>query len=174
MEDCEPRWFYRSDDDPLNKEACNMEWKEYEDSEVIENAYSDYIYALEGNADVEDYKIYAITDSQYSIDFDKNLQISNEDKYKSRLVGRFIGDPQQTQNTLQERNIKFHQLERKAYKLVPKVNQVIKSSLILESKQAFIDYLYLDIVFKITEKTQDNDQAKEDLYMFCIFYINFL
>jgi len=42
----EPKWFFRSDDDPLNKNVENPTWTEFPDSEIIENAYSDYLYAL--------------------------------------------------------------------------------------------------------------------------------
>jgi tetratricopeptide (TPR) repeat protein len=171
-DDIEPKWFYRSDRDPLNKNAKNPTWTEFPDSELIENAYSDYLYAISNLPDeIDNYKIYEVSDLDYSIDFDKNIEFLTKDVKKSRLVGRFLGDPLKSLNTLQNSNLKYHLLERKADNLVGINTQTIKSSLILDSNQAFIDYLFLDIIFKITDKSLNEDQAKDDLYIYSIVHI---
>jgi hypothetical protein len=171
-EEC-PTWFYRSDNDPMNLNSEVSEWKEFECSDIIENAYLNYLYAISSNLDnLEEYMIYEVTDSIYSIDFEHNFEFITEDQTKSRLVGRFYGDPITTKNTLEEKNIKLFQLKRTANQLILTNTNSIKSSLMLDSNQAFIEYIYLDTVFQITDKTKDNNQAKEDLYMFSIYYIN--
>jgi hypothetical protein len=168
-----PKWYFRSDNNPLDTEAEKITWQEFFDSEIIENAYSDYMVTLNENPDeIDNYKVYEVSELSYSIDFEQNLQFHNENNIKSRLVGRFIGDPSNTQNTLQKKEILFHLLERKANNIIGNNNRSIKSSLILESNQAFIDYLFLDLVFQITDKSQNENQAKKDLYMFSIVHIN--
>jgi hypothetical protein len=180
-----PKWFYRSDDDPLNTNHPFPEWTEFPDSKIIEIAYFEYMNAVDENYNIGDYKIYNISELTYSIDFELNIQFQNQNKNKSRLIGRFLGDPMKKGNTLQNKDIRFHLLERKASNIVLSKILNIKSSLILNSNQAFIDYLFLDLVFKITEKShnydqaQDDktkvpktDQAKEHLYMYSAVYIN--
>ncbi len=48
----------------------------------------------------------------------------------------------------------------------------IKSSILLDGNQAFIEYIFLDTVFQLTDKGTDNNQSKEDLLFYSLIFIN--
>ena len=92
-----PTWYYRSDDRPMEFLGRNQKWTLYEDSEVIEANYQEYIDRI----DEKNENPYVIYESQstYNIDFRENFQKDKKDHSKQRLVGRFLGDSN-SENTL--------------------------------------------------------------------------
>ena len=44
------RWYFRSDANPMDKDEENKLWTEYIDSELIENAYTDYLLTMQLNS----------------------------------------------------------------------------------------------------------------------------
>ena len=83
-------WFYRVDKNPTIFNEKETEWTLYEkNSENIESAYQDYLYALEEKSDIINTYLYKIEDSNLEIDFVYNVEKDGENE---RLVGRFSGN----------------------------------------------------------------------------------
>ena len=102
-------WFYRSDSDPLILKEDGVVWSFYEESELIESSYQDYVAAKTAKQDLSSLLRYQINDD-YEIDFEALLQIGINNKNSQRLVGRFAGnvveDPT-LKNTLEYQNFRW-------------------------------------------------------------------
>ena len=91
-----PKWFYRSDDRPMENIGIHEKWTIYNDSDLIETNFQKYLDSLKDKA-MNPYEIFNLNLTYY-IDFKENVQINKNDPLKQRLVGRFQGNSKNTLN----------------------------------------------------------------------------
>ena len=166
-----PAWYFRSDDKPMENNGSEEKWTLYPNSDEIEGNFQQYHSTLEDYEIKENPWARFQLDSNYSIDFRDNVQINANDILKQRLVGRFEGDLS-TKNTLNRIDSIVFKKMRNMKIISDKDPNTIKSSLLFEGEQAFVNYNYLDIIFRIIDKAPNEKQAIDDLIQYSVNYIN--
>ena len=166
-----PLWYYRSDDRPMENLGVKENWTLYNNSEEIEAWFQVFIdrrdeYEINDNP----YAIYEL-ESKYFIDFRENVQKDIDDHSKQRIVGRFIGDSN-SQNTLDDTNLIIIQKIRSMKPLTDSGPKSIKSSMLFDENETFIQYSFLDVIFKLIDKIPNEKQAKDDLIQYSYYYID--
>ena len=168
----QPLWYFRSDDNPMENNGINEKWNLYPDSEVIE---ANFQYYLNSKNEYDDQKhnpnATLELDSNYFLDFRENVQKNMNDSSKLRLVGRFEGDTK-TKNTLNYLDSIIIKKVRIMKNLTDNDPKSIKSSQLFEGDEAFVNYNFLDLIFKIIDKVPNEKQAIEDLIQYSVNYIS--
>ena len=166
------KWYFRSDDRPMENIGIDEKWTLYPDSEVIEANFQYYLNSKDEYDDQKDNPNATLElDSNYYIDFRESVQKNVNDPSKMRLVGRFEGDTS-TKNTLNSFDSIIVKKVRIMKNLADNDPKSIKSSQLFEGDEAFVNFNFLDLIFKIIDKLPNEKQAIEDLIQYSVNYIN--
>jgi len=172
MEEKRPKWFYRSDNYPMDRGYTNLQWTEYECSNSIEKSFIEYEISISLKKKDKDYKNYLFHNFPYCIDFEMGIQYHRKDVSRQRIVGRFLGDPYNSRNTIGDRNFIYKQLSRKLVISTKTINDSVRCTFFFDINFAYKQYMYVDIIIQLIEMSEDYNQSIEDLYQLSTVHIN--